>query len=89
MTLLNRTLPRAEALAADFPEVQFDIRLMPDLMPCVEAADVVFVASGSEAILIHGSDISSMQVRGFTSSAAALIQEGASIPSTFGSPHPT
>jgi len=32
VTLLNRSRPRAEALAASFPEVHFDIRLMPDLM---------------------------------------------------------
>lgn len=32
MTVLNRSLPRAEALAEEFPEVQFDIRLMGDLM---------------------------------------------------------
>ena len=60
MTLLNRSLPRAEALAADFPEVTFDIQLMPELMRCVEEADVVFVASGSESILIRGSDVAAM-----------------------------
>lgn len=57
MTLLNRSLPRAETLAADFPEVDFDIRLMPDLMECISNSDVVFVASGSESILIHGKDL--------------------------------
>ena len=32
MTVLNRSLPRAEALAEEFPEVTFDIHLMGDLM---------------------------------------------------------
>ena len=32
MTVLNRSLPRAEALAEEFPEVTFDIHLMHDLM---------------------------------------------------------
>jgi glutamyl-tRNA reductase len=32
MTILNRSLPRAEALAEEFPDVTFDIHLMGDLM---------------------------------------------------------
>lgn len=60
MTLLNRSLPRAEQLAADFPEMRFDIRLMPDLMACVAASDVVFVASGSESLLIRAADLAGM-----------------------------
>ena len=57
VTVLNRSLPRAEALAEEFPEVEFDIRLMPDLMPCVAASDVIFAASGSEEILVRKEDL--------------------------------
>ncbi len=57
VTVLNRSLPRAEALAAEFPEVKFNIHLMPDLMKCVEASDVVFAASGSEELLLQKADI--------------------------------
>ncbi len=32
VTVLNRSLPRAEALAAEFPDMKFNIRLMPELM---------------------------------------------------------
>ena len=39
--MLNRSLPRAQALAEEFPEVKFNIHLMPDLMKCVEESDVV------------------------------------------------
>lgn len=46
VTILNRSLPRAQALQEEFPDMQMDIRLMPDLMQCVEASDVVFAASG-------------------------------------------
>ena len=60
MTILNRSRQRAETLAASFPEVHFDIRLMPDLMRVVAQSDVVFVASGSETLLIHGSDLGEM-----------------------------
>lgn len=57
VTVLNRSLPRAEALAEEFPEVHFDIRLMPDLLECVAASDVIFAASGSEEILVRKEDL--------------------------------
>ncbi|KAG2491933.1 hypothetical protein HYH03_009666 [Edaphochlamys debaryana] len=60
VTVLNRSLPRAQALAEEFPEVKFNIHLMPDLMACVEAADVVFAASGSEELLILKDDVVKM-----------------------------
>lgn len=60
VTVLNRSLPRAEALAEEFPEVEFDIHLMPDLMECVANSDVVFAASGSEELLIHAADLRGM-----------------------------
>ena len=63
VTILNRSMPRAEALAAEFPEVKFNIHLMPDLMKCVEESDVVFAASGSEEILIHKADVEAMSAR--------------------------
>jgi glutamyl-tRNA reductase len=62
VTVLNRSLPRAEALAEEFPEVEFDIRLMPDLMACVADSDVVFAASGSEELLVHPEDLAGMPV---------------------------
>ena len=57
VTVLNRSMPRAEALAEEFPEVQFDIHLMGDLMKCVEESDVIFAASGSEELLVHKEDL--------------------------------
>jgi len=63
VTMLNRSRPRAEALAEEFPEVAFDIRLMPDLLPCVAAADVIFAASGSEELLVHKADLASAHPR--------------------------
>jgi len=49
--LLNRSLPRAEQLAADFPAATFDIHLMDDLLECTAASDVVFTSTGSEDLL--------------------------------------
>lgn len=52
VTLLNRSLARAEALAAEFPDVEFQLGLMPTLRDAVAAADLVFTASGSEEVLV-------------------------------------
>uniref|UniRef100_A0A383VQM5 Glutamyl-tRNA reductase n=1 Tax=Tetradesmus obliquus TaxID=3088 RepID=A0A383VQM5_TETOB len=63
VTILNRSLPRAQALQEEFPDMAMDIRLMPDLMQCVQDSDVVFAASGSEELLIHAEDIVNMPRR--------------------------
>jgi glutamyl-tRNA reductase len=47
VTILNRSLPRAQALAEEYPDMEFDIHLMPDLMQCVADSDVIFAASGA------------------------------------------
>jgi glutamyl-tRNA reductase len=46
VTVVNRSLPRAQALAAEYPGMDFEIRLMPDLLDCVAESDVIFAASG-------------------------------------------
>jgi len=56
LTIVNRSLPRAEALRDEFPEVHMDLRLTPDLMACCAESDVIFAASGSEEILVHAED---------------------------------
>lgn len=60
VTILNRSLPRAHALQEEFPDMKMNIHLMPDLMQCVDAADVIFAASGSEEILINKEDVEKM-----------------------------
>ena len=67
MTIVNRSLPRAEALREDFPDVQFDIKLMPDLLEVCDNSDVVFAASSSEDILI-----SADHCRGFSAPPAVV-----------------
>ena len=57
LTILNRSLPRVEELQAEFPEVEFDVHLMPDLMQCIADCDTIFAASGSEDILVHAKDL--------------------------------
>jgi glutamyl-tRNA reductase len=57
LTILNRSLPRVEALQEEFPELEFDVHLMPDLMQCIRDCDTIFAASGSEDILVHKEDL--------------------------------
>lgn len=56
VTVLNRSLPRAEALANDYPDMQFDIKLMPELMDACNNSDVIFAASSSETLLVTEED---------------------------------
>lgn len=60
VTLVNRSRESAEALAAEFPDVKFDIRLSGDLMACVGAADVIFTASSAVDPLVSRKDLESM-----------------------------
>mmetsp|Transcript_35352 Transcript_35352/g.89504 ORF Transcript_35352/g.89504 Transcript_35352/m.89504 type:complete len:527 (-) Transcript_35352:869-2449(-) len=64
VTVLNRSMPRAQALQEEFPDMKMNIHLMPDLMTCVENSDVIFAASGSEELLIKKEDIINMPARG-------------------------
>ena len=42
--------------------MEFDIHLMGNLMPCVEASDVIFAASGSEELLVGKEDLVGLSV---------------------------
>ena len=77
LTLLNRSLPRCAELQAEFPEVEFDVHLMPDLMRCIEASDTIFAASGSEDILVRAADLAGANAHllgcGFAPCSACLV----------------
>lgn len=63
VTIVNRSLPRAEQLREEFPECEFDIRLMPELKQVVEESDVVFAASSSEELVLVKDDIAPLSKR--------------------------
>jgi glutamyl-tRNA reductase len=60
MTIVNRSLPRAEELQQEFPQATMKIELSDRLMDVVAASDVIFVASSSTEILIHAADVAAM-----------------------------
>jgi hypothetical protein len=72
VTVLNRSLPRAQALAEEFPEVQFDIRLMGDLMKVREV--LINLSSNGVSLGCYGR---MLQRQGFgTLGTAAVPSQG-------------
>lgn len=60
MTILNRTKPRAEALAEEFPNVNMKIHLMEDFIPLAAEHDIIFTASSSMEPIITKEHLDSM-----------------------------
>ncbi len=57
LTLLNRTSERAESLAADFPDLAVECRLLGDLDECLCHSSLVFTSTASDAPIIDASRI--------------------------------
>ena len=60
MTILNRTKPRAEALAEEFPNVNMKIHLMDDFIPLAAEHDIIFTASSSMEPIITKEHLDAM-----------------------------
>lgn len=60
MTIVNRTRPRAEALAEEFPEVNMRIELMDQFLSLAGEHDVIFTASSAVEPIISKKDLASM-----------------------------
>jgi glutamyl-tRNA reductase len=54
VVLLNRTVSRAEALAADFPALPVQCRPLSDLDHCLSTCSLVFTSTGAEEPIITG-----------------------------------
>ncbi|MEB3361597.1 MAG: glutamyl-tRNA reductase [Synechococcaceae cyanobacterium] len=53
LVLLNRTLERAERLAADFPELPVQCRPLTDLDHCLSTCSLVFTSTGTDEPIIN------------------------------------
>lgn len=60
MTIVNRSLPRAQELQEEFPQANIKVELSDKLMDVVAASDVIFAASSSTEILVQASDVVNM-----------------------------
>ncbi len=61
LTLLNRTLKRAEALAADFSDLRINCRLLDDLDECLGTSSLVFTSTAAENPIIDASRLKGVQ----------------------------
>jgi glutamyl-tRNA reductase len=61
--LLNRTMARAEALAADFPELPVQCRPLDDLDHCLSTCSLVFTSTGAEEPIITAARLEGLNRR--------------------------
>jgi glutamyl-tRNA reductase len=63
LVLLNRTVARAEALAADFPELPVQCRPLTDLDHCLSTCSLVFTSTAAEEAVITASRLEHLNRR--------------------------
>jgi len=63
VVLLNRTVARAEALAADFPELPVQCRPLTDLDHCLSTCSLVFTSTAAEEPVITSSRLEHLNRR--------------------------
>ena len=61
--LLNRTVARAEALAADFPQLPVQCRPLADLDHCLSTCSLVFTSTGAEEPIITAERLAGLNRR--------------------------
>ncbi|MCP9884892.1 glutamyl-tRNA reductase [Synechococcus sp. ATX 2A4] len=63
LVLLNRTVSRAEALAADFPELPVQCRPLEDLDHCLSTCSLVFTSTAAEEPIIDAARLEGLNRR--------------------------
>ena len=63
VVLLNRTIARAEQLAADFPQLPVQCRPIGDLDHCLSTCSLVFTSTAAEEPIIHRSRLEPLNRR--------------------------
>ncbi|MCP9926926.1 glutamyl-tRNA reductase [Cyanobium sp. CH-040] len=63
VVLLNRTLSKAELLAADFPDLPVQCRPLEDLDHCLSTCSLVFTSTGAEDPIISAERLSGLNRR--------------------------
>lgn len=60
ITIVNRSMGRADELAKMFPDAKIHIELMPELMRCVSQSDVVFTSTAAEEPILTRENMSNL-----------------------------
>jgi glutamyl-tRNA reductase len=63
VVLLNRTIARAEQLAADFPQLPVQCRPIEDLDHCLSTCSLVFTSTAAEEPIIHRARLETLNRR--------------------------
>jgi len=63
VTVINRSMARAETLSEEFPAVDMEIIQMAALSNALDASDVVFFASGANEVLVDCHDAADMAAK--------------------------
>jgi glutamyl-tRNA reductase len=53
-TIVNRSLPRAQELVEQFPDVEIEVKLNDDLWDVVARSDIIYTATSSVDYVIDG-----------------------------------
>ena len=62
LILINRTRPRAESLASDFPELDVECRLLDELDHCLSTCSLVFTSTASDEPIIDASRLKNLSL---------------------------
>ncbi len=62
LILINRTRPRAESLASDFPELDVECRLLDELDHCLSTCSLVFTSTASNEPIIDASRLKNLSL---------------------------
>jgi len=57
MTLLNRSRPRAEELAAEYPDVDVDVKLMDEFWATLELTDLAFTSTSATGCIVTQAEL--------------------------------
>lgn len=76
-TIVNRSLPRAQELKDQFPDVEIEIKLMEDLWDVIGRSDIVYTATSCEDYVI---DEEKLELNGLASGGKPLMLVDISVP---------
>jgi len=62
LVLINRSRPRAESLASDFPDLDVQCRLLDDLDHCLSTCSLVFTSTASDEPIIDASRLKNLSL---------------------------
>ncbi len=63
VTVINRSLERIQELAKEFPDLTFNMKLMPGMWSTLEEMDIVYPSTASETTIINPQELEECMVK--------------------------